>query len=258
MTTRPLLVLDFDGVICDSVDECFASSWTAYHQLHRGEAPGAPDQSVRAAFAALRPYVRSGEDFVLIQEIVARGGTVSSQASFDETALRGGDAARAQYRELFYQARADFLRRDRAGWLALNRVYPHVARALARLPSSAPLYILSTKKPAFIAEILSAQSIAVDPQRIIWSDAEPKLVTVERLRSAYGAAAGPGGSPSARALFIEDQVDAIMHNTNPLVRVFLATWGYVQEAWLAPDGPVPLLAPQGFLDLLEAEFGQRD
>ncbi len=258
MTTRPLLVLDFDGVICDSVDECFASSWTAYHQLHRGEPAGPPDESVRAAFAALRPYVRSGEDFVMIQEIVARGGTVTSQASFDETARRGGDATRARYRELFYQARADFLHRDRAGWLALNRVYPHVERAFARLPASAPLYILSTKKPAFISEILSAQSITVDPQHIIWSDAEPKLVTVEKLRSAYGRAAGPGGSPGTRALFIEDQVDAIVHNTNPLVRVFLATWGYVQKEWLAPHGPVPLLSPAGFLDLLEAEFGLQD
>ena len=258
MRSKALLVLDFDGVICDSVDECFASSWTAYHQLHLGEPAGAPDQSVRDAFAALRPYVRSGEDFVLIQEIITRGETVSSQASFDETARRGGNAARARYRDLFYQARADFLHRDRAGWLALNRVYPHVARAFARLPSSVPLYILSTKKPAFIAEILAAQSITVDSEHIIWSDAEPKLATVERLRVAWGSAASPGGSPGTRALFVEDQVDAIQRNTNPLVRVFLATWGYVQKEWLAPHGPVPLLSPDGFLELLEAEFGLRD
>jgi phosphoglycolate phosphatase-like HAD superfamily hydrolase len=249
MTTPPLLVLDFDGVICDSVDECFASSWTAYHVLCAGAPAAPPSEAARRGFAALRPYVRSGEDFVSIQEIISRGGTVTGQASFDETARRGGDALRARYRELFYQARADFLRKDRAGWLALNRVYPHVARAFSRLLSSAPLYILSTKKPAFISEILSAQSITVDPRRIIWSDAEPKLITVDRLRSASGA---------HKALFIEDQVDAIVGNTDPQISVFLATWGYVQKEWLAPDGPVPLLTPEGFLVLLESEYGSPD
>jgi phosphoglycolate phosphatase-like HAD superfamily hydrolase len=245
---RPLLVLDFDGVICDSVDECFASSWTAYHELQLGRPPAPADESVRGRFAALRPYVRSGEDFVLIQEIIAAGGTAASQAEFDEKARRGGDALRVRYRDLFYQARAESLRKDRQRWLALNRVYPHVAAALSRLPSSAPLYILSTKKPAFIAEILSAQSIAVDPHRIIWSDAEPKLATVEKLRRADGAEG---------ALFVEDQVDAIAQNRNPRIRVFLATWGYVQKEWLAPGGPVPLLTPQGFQALLDAEFGRR-
>lgn len=242
----PLLVLDFDGVICDSVEECFASSWTAYHELVRGEPGATPAPGSREAFAGLRPFVRSGEDFVFIHEIIDRGLRVDSQASFDEAARTGGDAERARYRELFYRARTEFLARDRAGWLALNRVYPHVASALSRLPPSAPPFILSTKRPGFIAEILAAHSVTIDPARIVWSDAEPKLVTVEKLRASADA---------PRALFIEDQVDAIIGNANPLVNVFLATWGYVQQEWLRDPGGVPLLTPDGFRALLDAEFG---
>ena len=42
MTYPTLLVLDFDGVICDSIDETFASSWIAWRRLRRSESsPGA-------------------------------------------------------------------------------------------------------------------------------------------------------------------------------------------------------------------------
>jgi len=246
MRSKALLVLDFDGVICDSVEECFASSWTAYHELWQGAPPAAPGQDRRLAFAALRPFVRSGEDFVLIHEIVDRALPVGSQASFDAVSDEVGEARRARYRELFYQARTAFLDRDRGGWLALNRVYPHVAEALRRLPVDAAPFILSTKKPPFIAEILEANAVTLDASRIVWSDREPKLATVEKLRRAEDA---------PRALFVEDQIDAIVGNTNRRVRVYLATWGYVQEPWLREPAAVPLLTPGGFAELLAREFG---
>lgn len=250
MTEAPLLVLDFDGVICDSIDECFLSSWTAYHRLHLGSAGSCPDPGAREGFARLRPFVRAGEDFVLIQEILARGLGPADQAAFDRLAQDGGNAAR--YRGLFYQAREDHLRRDRQGWLALNRVYPHVKAAFVRLPAGAPCFVLSTKKPPFIAEIMAANGIAIPGERIVWSDGEPKLVTVGRLLDAAGR---------REAVFVEDQVDAIAGNTDSRIRVYLATWGYVKPEWLQRDDAgrsrawgVPLLTPPAFGELVEREL----
>jgi phosphoglycolate phosphatase-like HAD superfamily hydrolase len=243
--TPPLLVLDFDGVICDSVDECFVSSWTAYHEVLRGRTPGTPGEKERRAFAALRPYIRAGEDFILIQQLIEDGRSVENQAGFDQEARRCGAALRARSRDAFYQARSAFLARDRAGWIALNRIYPHVRQGFRMIPPGAPVSILSTKKPPFIAEILSAHGLPFDAGKITWSDTEPKLITVERLRAEAG---------SSSAVFIEDQVDAITGNANPAITVHLATWGYVQQAWLATGGPVPLLTPEGFLRLLESLY----
>jgi phosphoglycolate phosphatase-like HAD superfamily hydrolase len=244
MKKTPLLVLDFDGVICDSVDECFASSWAAYHELRLGRTGSRPDDSARRGFALLRPFVRSGEDFVFIQEMLARGADVTDQVSFDEAAWKGGDAARERYRELFYQARSDLLRRDRAGWLALNRVYPHMKLALSRLPPSAPPFVLSTKKPPFIAEILAANAVGIPVERIVWSDAEPKLRTATRLRDQAGF---------SEAVLVEDQVEAIEGNTDPGIRPYLATWGYVKQEWLT-EKRVAVLTPEQFLQLVEREL----
>ena len=244
MRNRPLLVLDFDGVICDSVDECFASSWAAYHEMRLGRTGARPDDSLRHRFTVLRPFVRSGEDFVFIQEILARGITVGDQASFDAAARKGGEAARERYRELFYQARSDLLRRDRAGWLALNRVYPHMKLALSRLPASAPPFVLSTKKPPFITEILAANHVAIPADRIIWSDAEPKLRAAARLRDQSGC---------SEVVFVEDQVDAIQDNADPRIRAYLATWGYVKKEWLS-ESRVALLTPDQFVQLVDREM----
>ncbi len=250
MREAPLLVLDFDGVICDSIDECFVSSWAAYHELHLGRPSAAATPDDREGFARLRPFVRSGEDFVLIQEILERGLAVSDQAGFDKVSRDGGMASR--YRELFYRAREEFLKRDRAAWLALNRVYPHVKRALGRLPASAALSVLSTKKPPFIAEILSANGILIPERQIVWSADEPKLSVVGRLLRAAGR---------DEAVFVEDQVDAIAGNTDLRIRVYLATWGYVKREWLETDGAgnsrsvgVPLLTPSGFEQLVQTEL----
>jgi phosphoglycolate phosphatase-like HAD superfamily hydrolase len=239
-----LLVLDFDGVICDSIDECFAASWGAYHTLFRRDTDAASPEA-RRNFARLRPFIRSGEDFLLIQEALAAGSTVRDQAEFDELSRRAGAEKRAIFRDLFYQERTALLARDRDSWLALNRVYPHMKKAFGLLGHGAPVRVLSTKKPQFIAEILAANHIEVPREAILFSDGEPKLAAAERLRAE-------GGFPGA--ILVEDQIDHLRGNANPRIRALLAAWGYVQEEWLRAPLAAPIITAEGFLALVAKEF----
>jgi len=242
-----LLVLDFDGVICDSAEECFVSSWTAYHALYRRQPGGEAPAAARTAFRAMRPFVRSGEDFVLIQRLIAGGSSVLSQPEFDRAWERPGTPSRDRFKGLFYQARTDLLEKDRRAWLSLNRIYPHVSEALSGLSPAVPLYILSTKKPEFVGETLAANGITVPTAHLLYSQGEPKLSTVERLRETLGC---------GEAIFVEDQIDAILGNTNPRIRVYLASWGYVQESWLRESAGIPILSPQDFVKLVAAETAE--
>ena len=241
----PLLVLDFDGVICDSVEECWVSSWTAYDELFLGRPPSDPPADpadARVRFRALRPYVRSGEDFVLIQQLVSRGASAGSQAEFDREWERPGAPARQQLKELYYRARTALFERDPGAWLAMNRIFAHVPAALAGLSPRVPLYILSTKKPQFVSATLRANRLSIAEGHVRYSEEEPKLTTVERLMREL---------PAQEAVFVEDQVDALRANRNPRIRTFLATWGYVQEEWLRDPGEgIRLLDPEGFVRLL--------
>ena len=242
MNGRTLVVLDFDGVICDTIDECFVSSWIAYHSLYRKEALRPPARTIRNEFARLRPFVRSGEDFVRIQEILATGARVTDQTGFDELTRQAGEESRERFREVFYQARTEMLERDRDGWLGLSRIYPHVILAFAHLPREVPLYVLSTKKREFVEEIVRAEGIQIPFEKILWSDREPKLTTVHRLLDE-------GRYP--RAVLVDDQIDYLVANEDPRIRVYLAAWGYVQKEWLCEPLRVPLLAPQDLKPLLE-------
>ncbi len=242
---RSLLVLDFDGVICDSIDECFVSSWIAYYELYRREhAPQVPVR-LRAEFARLRPFIRSGEDFVLIQSILSKGVPVPDQAAFDAAAERAGVETLRTYRELFYAARRDLLSRDRAFWLSLNRIYPHIVAAFALLPVDAPVHILSTKRLEYITETLSEAHIHFPHARIHLSPTSTKLPTVEALRVAGGF---------ERAVFVDDQIDYLLGNDNPQVDAYLASWGYVKPEWLTPGSGVSVMGPEELVSLIEREY----
>jgi phosphoglycolate phosphatase-like HAD superfamily hydrolase len=229
----PLVFLDFDGVICDSVAECLVSSWEAYYDLHGPEKPNAVPADLLKRFLALRPYVRSGEDFVICQEILDRGVEISSQGDFDRYTLPRGAPALAHLREQFYAARAALLQRDRAYWIRLNRLYPWVGEYLPRWAVSPCVYILSTKRPEFIDEILSAAGILFPRDRILCSGKTEKGVRIEELLSSLG---------SESALIVDDQIDhlAAILGTSHRIEVSLAAWGYVKPEWLR-EASVPVV-----------------
>ncbi|HVP17593.1 MAG TPA: hypothetical protein VMU36_01260 [Spirochaetia bacterium] len=243
------LVLDFDGVICDSIDECFACSWVAYFNLYLGRHPSYMPVSLRRDFARLRPLVRGGADFMLIQEILDTGESARGQGEFDALARKAGEKKLTLFHDLFYQAREKMLEKDRSSWLALNRIYPHMVAAFAKLRVDAPVYILSTKKPEFIAEILSAGRIALPKERILYSGSERKMDIVERVRTEGGF---------RETTFVDDQIDHLVPDdaraVGASIRVYLATWGYVKEEWLREPLRVPTISPQEFLTLVQREF----
>jgi len=246
------LVLDFDGVICDSIDEAFASSWAAYFQMYRNLHPAYMHVSLRRDFARLRPFVRGGADFMIIQEMLDKGQTVDRQSEFDAVARAAGEEKLTIFHELFYKARAGILNKDRRSWLTMNRIYPHISRAFSHFPASAPVYILSTKKSEFIAEILSAKNISFPRERIFYSGSERKLDIVARIGREGGF---------RETTFVDDQIDHLLCEEAvpptaastgvPHIRTLLATWGYVKKEWLRKPLRVQTLTPEEFLALAE-------
>ena len=61
-----IFCIDFDGVICDSIKECFLSS--AHALGHDPEILSDAGNVKFRKFKSLRPFVRSGEDYILIQQ----------------------------------------------------------------------------------------------------------------------------------------------------------------------------------------------
>ncbi len=219
-----LLCFDFDGVICDSADEALVCSWIAWQRL----SPSLPDRvprSLRPRFRELRPFIRTGEDFLLIQDLLARGVEVRDQADFDRRADETGPERMALYRRLVYRVREEMVRDEKAYWLGLHRLFPALAGWLPALARQPAFRILSTKKPRFIVEVLEHHGVRLPPERIMDAGTAPKLGIVSALLDREGF---------QRALFVEDQVGALAGNRDGRIDCRLAAWGYVRPEWLEP------------------------
>ncbi len=218
-----LAILDFDGVICDSVWECLVSSWKAYYELLIPPPPLSVPLSLKRDFFQLRPLVRSGEDFVAIQEIIYEKKTIDSQSDFDAYTNSLGPSVMLEFKKLFYSARAEILNTDREYWIGLNHIYPHIRKNLPWWVDSPLFYILSTKKAEYILEILAQNRVNIDPARVLTCNQQKKMNMVLQLLEQTGV---------HRAYFVDDQIDHLRGGSDNRVDVALASWGYVKKEWL--------------------------
>jgi hypothetical protein len=240
--------LDFDGVICDSILECLVSSWICFHQRLHDRAPESVPLGLLEQFSLLRPFARSAEDFVLIQELIDTGRQPGSQAEFDrECASAQGRLGR--YRRLMYAVRSGELRSAPERWLGLHRLYPHVLPELPKWISRRGFHILSTKRPEFIRKIFRHYGLVMDGRRILPCRRSGKQSIIARIMRRKGI---------LRALFVDDQPDHLQpepatRDTAGLeIRNVLASWGYIRKEWLSdlPRG-VELLRPEDLAPRVE-------
>jgi len=237
--------LDFDGVLCDSIPECFVSSSRAYYELHLGETIRSVSLRDKALFYSLRPFIRTGEDFVLIQDIMRRKAAIGSQEDFDREIELAGEETMTRYRRLIYQVREDFLKNDKEFWLDLNPLFPGMAKLLARELNNKNVFILSTKKPPFIREILMKSGIDWSIERILDPMEKTKKEVMESLMDGNDEAA-----------FVDDQLDTLLIAAGGKnIRGRLATWGYVKEPWLKQK-TIPLLRMDQLGGLIREFFGE--
>ena len=232
---RPLLLyLDFDGVVCDSERECFVSSWLTFRKLG-GAAGEHISLRARRRFRQMRPLIRSGEDYVVIQQILAREQAETgfrgpaTQPAFDAYRDALGSRCIGRYKSAMADTRSAFLARDKAHWLALNRLYPHMRRLLAAGDLS-NVRVLSTKAAPLVGEILRAHRIPIPASAVFHAASNPDGTDARKLDMIGEHLDRTTG---AHALFVEDQLDHLLGNADRRITTFLADWGYVLPEWFA-------------------------
>ncbi len=241
MTSSPLLVFDFDGVLVDGMVEYW---WAARRAACRLDPDLAPPASAPPAFALLRPLIHHGWEMVLVAAeaerlVPAPPLTPDAYAAFLAEALaeRGWDPGQLQ--AALEAVRSEAIACDRAGWLALHRPYPGIPERLRRLShEGADWAVLTTKGTAFAAELLAAQGL--EPLRLFGHEHGSKPAVLLRLLEL--------GRP---LWFIEDRRPTLetVRATAGLeaIRCFLVSWGYLRPND-ARDLPaeIALLEPERF------------
>ncbi len=252
---RPeLLVLDFDGVVCDGMDEFFESAWRAWQSLKLDELPAARRSELQARFARLRPIVESGWEMALLPGVLAATDAAQDPeledaerwAKVRDGRIRGHGLAQDTLARALDTARDAWRQDDRRGWRQCHRFYPGITDWLTRLLDQGQLvYVLSTKDKRFLDDLLAWQEIPFTPDQVIGKATlrRAKWEVIQDLAARHGL------PPDGQGVwFVEDRLATLLEfRTSALhlnaARLFLAEWGYVfrRDLESARAGGIPPL-----------------
>ena len=239
MTSKSILVFDFDGVISNSVHDSFRTALNTYiafrpvHSLPVDRALGTAAETYRFEtdhpglfdlFCKLIPLGSHAEDYYTIFTLLDRKAVheVKSQGDFDAYRKAIPDGEQKAYHALFYEIRNALQKKDPKDWAGLMPVFPEVAEALPVL-SERFILAIATAKDLFSVN-LQLKEYGIEryflPENILDKDfAKAKLDHLTLLRRRHGV-------PFERIHFIDDKVLHLVSVAGLGVRCYLAVWGF--------------------------------
>lgn len=253
-----LLVLDFDGVVCDGMDEFFESAWRAWQSLKVDELPASRRGELRARFARLRPIVEAGWEMALLPGILAATDMAHDAeledngrwAQVRDAYISGHGLAPEALARALDTARDAWCQEDRRGWRQCHRFYPGITEWLTRLLGRGQVvYVLSTKDKRFLDDLLAWREIPFTPDHVI-GKATPRRAKWEVIQELAARHRLP---PDGQGVwFVEDRLATLLEFRSSAphlsaTRLFLAEWGYVFRRDLESaraDGIPPLTLAQ--------------
>ena len=236
---EPALFLDFDGVLCDSLHECYETSLRAWQtvsstmaeKVARNRPDGEDDEERKELFRRYRPFIRNGGDYLFLQLAIDTQIPLHSQEAFDQL-QQGYPELSRKGDEIFQKWRSHFLSSNPERWFSLNPLFPGIAELLNKAANNEEVYILSTKPVRFIHEIVTFHAVKWPLHRIICSKPRAKVdVILEVMEEKH----------YREAIFVEDQIDHLLKvlekgNLVKNIRPCLASWGYIKEEWKQYEG----------------------
>jgi phosphoglycolate phosphatase-like HAD superfamily hydrolase len=221
-----ILALDFDGVICDGLEEYFASTKGAYQQMWSSEAI---DDRFAPAFYRLRPVIETGWEMpILLRALVLGIPETKILTTWKAIALQILESEGLDKQTVVQKldnVRDDWIHHDLDGWLGLHRFYPGVIPRLQKIVDSTLTYIVTTKEGRFAQKLLQQQGVNLPAANIIGKESKrPKYETLRIIRDQQPF------KDNLSIFFVEDRLPALQQVAQQpdleLVSLFLADWGY--------------------------------
>jgi len=223
-----VLVMDFDGVVSDSVHEAFIVAIRTFLDLYPDsplEPAGAEGGShpLFGSFMDLMPLGNGAADYGAILAALQAGAEPPDQATYD--AFRAGldPDGLERYVRRFYETRSEMAAADPEGWRSLMKPYAPFLDLLRRRAGGGVTYAIATSKDGGSVEVLLRDYGIADLiplELVVDRGAGPmKSVHLERLRDRLGLDFGA-------MTFIDDKVNHLDSVVSLGVRCALAAWGY--------------------------------
>ncbi len=246
-----ILALDFDGVICNGLQEYFQSSKRTYEQIWTQEKP--LSQELADSFYQLRPVIETGWEMpILLRALglnIAASEILENWHRVCQEIVTSEEIEPKDVAQKLDRVREEWIKTDLENWLGLHKFYPGViARLKQIIRSDTRLYIITTKEGRFTRKLLQQQGIELLEDGIIGKEQKrPKFETLRQIITKHQIT-------PAHLWFVEDRLPALqlVKRQSDLreMGLFLAAWGYNTEQTrksLSDDRGIYLLSLEQFV-----------
>lgn len=247
---KPVVALDFDGVICDSMNECMLVAFGAYQawRTHGESGPLDADlipASFRDYFRAFRYLVRPAREYWIIVHSFYEGCSTLSWSRFDRLSRKCA-AEMAQFEPLYFATRNTFRSNDCEKWLQLHRLYNEFSEPWPCLKEACAPYIVTTRDQDSLGRLLHAFGIEIPDERC-WTKErlETKPAAISRIAQIQQISV-------SEVLFIDDHLEYLREVSQIGASVFWAGWGFWKGTLSMRESPFERLTNLGELMKKEA------
>jgi phosphoglycolate phosphatase-like HAD superfamily hydrolase len=211
-----IYALDFDGVICDSIHECFHNTYQAFRVVRSElDLPSKPKTLWREKFYKHRGLVRPARNFYLLWNLITNDLEIGLNTIEFETHAASLEDTLILFDEEFMSIRREQLDGDLQAFLAQNPLFPGVKEIWSELPR--PLYIVTAKDEQITKLILEYNGLNVDG--VFGKGTGHKYQTLLRLAKSHEIAA-------SSVYFIDDNPEFVSEAASIGVKTALSNWGY--------------------------------
>jgi phosphoglycolate phosphatase-like HAD superfamily hydrolase len=226
---KSIIVFDFDGVVCDSSDECMVSSWNAWEEWEgrdnfRNDLSEFTENN-KLNFRKVRPRVRGAGEYYILRRAFSEGISIDNQEVFDNLEEQWQENIEP-FKALFFQVREKLRRDDINAWIDLHPIFNDVVEVMKILNDQNRLFIATLKDAKSVRLILENKGIKIKENRMLdQSQIKSKVQALDIFRKQLGC-------NKKDMVFIDDNVTHLLEPRNEKYNVFLTTWGVVLDEYL--------------------------
>lgn len=208
--------LDFDGVICDSIHECFQNSYDAFKSVSLDlKLPSEPKVVWREKFYKHRGLVRPARNFYLLWLLIINNLELEISTVIFERLTIEHEKALGLFDENFMSIRSEQIKNNPDNFLLQNPLFSGVKSIWNQLPR--PLYIVTAKDEGITKLILEYNELTIDG--VFGKGTGHKYQTLLKLANSHGVEMNS-------VYFVDDNPEFVNEAHSVGAKVALSKWGY--------------------------------
>jgi phosphoglycolate phosphatase-like HAD superfamily hydrolase len=237
---KKIVVFDFDGVVCDSTDECMVTSWNAWEKWESrlGFRKTVDDfsEEEKYTFREVRPRVRGAGEYYILRRAFAEGIWIENQEIYEKLEEDWKEYL-SPFKTVFFEARNRLRHENLDDWIDLHPIYNGVVEVMKTLKSQGRLYMATLKDGESVRLILGKQGLEIPVGNFLdQSKIKSKLQALDQFRKQIGC-------DKTDMIFIDDNITHLIEPKAAGYQVYLTTWGSTIEEYIgiAQKRNIPLL-----------------